>query len=211
MCGRYSNHVDAMRTWMRILGDWPKDVSLSYNVSPSQTVAAFTAQQGVGMRWGLIPHWSKDGKSKYATFNARIETVDSKPVYRTAWVKSQRCLIPAQGFYEWRKEDRRKRPYFITSTTGEPLVFAGLWDRWQDNDGELLSCTILTRPSMGNISKLHPRMPVIVEQRYVHDWFRASLDKAKQLLLIQQPDMAFHEVGPDVNNSRNDGPELIKT
>jgi putative SOS response-associated peptidase YedK len=179
-------------------------------VSPSQTVAAFTAQQGVGMRWGLIPRWSKDGKSKYATFNARIETVDSKPVYRTAWGKSQRCLIPAQGFYEWRKEDRRKRPYFITSTTGEPLVFAGLWDRWQDNDAELLSCTILTRPSVGNISKLHPRMPVIVEQRYVHDWFHASLDEAKQLLFTQQPDMAFYQVGTDVNNPRNDGPELIK-
>jgi putative SOS response-associated peptidase YedK len=209
MCGRYSNHIDAMRTWVRILGDWPKDVTLSYNVSPTQRVAVFTAQEGVGMRWGLIPHWSKDGKSKYATFNARIETVDSKPVYRTAWDQSQRCLVPAQGFYEWRSEDGRKQPYFVASETGDPLVFAGLWDVWKGNDAEALSCTILTRPSEGILAKLHPRMPVIVEQGYVRDWFRASLDEVKQLLDIQKADVTFYKVGASVNNPRNDGPELI--
>jgi putative SOS response-associated peptidase YedK len=198
-----------MLAWVCILGDWPKNVKLSYNVSPSQTVAAYTVKEGVGMRWGLIPQWSKDGKSKYATFNARIETVDAKPAYRNAWAKSQRCLIPAQGFYEWQRQEGSKQPYFVTSRTGNPLVFAGLWDRWKGNDIELLSCTIITRPSEGNMAELHPRMPVIVEQRYVHDWFGVPIDEAKSLMETQETDVVFYKVSRKVNNARNDGPELI--
>ena len=210
MCGRYSSHVDAMRTWVRILGDWPKAVPLSFNVSPTQTVAVYTEQEGVGMRWGLIPHWSKEKKVKYATFNARIETVDAKPVYRAAWKKSQRCVIPAQGFYEWRKEKGKKQPYFIRSRDDDPLVFAGLWDCWYGNDEHLLSCTILTKPSNSLISKLHPRMPVMVEKNHVYEWFRTPLHEAKQLLFMQQVEVSVYKVGLAVNNPRNDGPDLIQ-
>jgi putative SOS response-associated peptidase YedK len=128
MCGRYANHVSEMRSWARILQDWPTDVALSWNIAPSQTVPAFTGPQGVGMRWGLVPHWSKESTPKYATFNARVESVADKPAFRNAWGKSKRCLIPAQGYYEWRKEEKAKQPYFIRSVDGEPMVFGGIWE-----------------------------------------------------------------------------------
>ena len=209
MCGRYSNHVDAMRSWIRILGDWPKDVTLRYNVSPSQEIPVFTSQGGVAMRWGLIPHWSKDGKSKYATFNTRIETVSEKPTYRSAWRKSQRCLIPAQGFFEWRKEGDRKQPYFIRAKTGDPLVFAGVWDRWKGDDKAILSCAIVTKPADAAIKKIHQRMPLIVGQAVASEWLAVSPDEAMDLARVQKEELDIYKVSLAVNNARNDGPELI--
>lgn len=210
MCGRYSNHVDAMRTWIRILGDWPQDVLLSYNVTPSRTIPVFTAQAGLGMRWGLIPHWSKEGKVPYATFNARSESIESKPAFRSAWKKLQRCLIPAQGFFEWRQEAGIKQPYFIRSLTDDPFVFAGLWDRWKGDQGEWLTCSVITRPSDGVVKDLHPRMPVIVKQSHAGDWLHGSPQAAKQILFEEPIALRYHKVSSAVNNPRNDGPELIE-
>jgi putative SOS response-associated peptidase YedK len=202
--------VDAMRDWIRILGEWPTDVTLSYNVAPSQKIPVYTKEKGVGMRWGLIPHWSKEDTLRFATFNARVESVDSKPAYRSAWKKSQRCLIPAQGFYEWRKEGAKKQPYFIESRNGEPLVFAGIWDVWNGHEKEVSSCAMITRSAEKMMKDLHPRMPVILEKKYAKDWLHVSLEDAKGLLCNQEVDLHYYKVGLAVNNPRNDGPELIK-
>jgi putative SOS response-associated peptidase YedK len=210
MCGRYSNHVNAMRDWIRILGEWPRDVTLSYNVAPSQKVPVFTNKKGAGMRWGLIPHWSKEDTLKFATFNARIESVASKPAFRSAWKKSQRCLIPAQGFYEWRKEGEKKQPYFICSKAGEALVFAGIWDVWKGNENEIHSCSILTTPANEKMKDLHSRMPVILDKEYVQDWLTASPEDAIQIAGIQDMVLDYYRVSLSVNNPRNDGPELIE-
>lgn len=199
-----------MRDWADIFADWPKDVSLSYNVSPTQTVPVFTVREGLGMRWGLIPRWFKEVKSKYSTFNARLETVELKPFFKGAWNKSQRCLIPAQGFFEWKKKDRLKQPYFVRSPQEGPLVFAGLWDVWQGEDSTIHSCTIITKPSEGPLTTLHPRMPVLLERRYAQDWFRLSPKESKQLLGEQKVDLTVYKVSSAVNNPRNEGPGLIK-
>ena len=113
MCGRYSNHVKAMLDWAELLGDWPDEVVQSDNVSPTQSIAVFTHEGGAAMRWGMVPNWSREVTSKYATFNARIESVADKPTFKHAWKNAQRCIVPALGYYEWRTEAGSKQPYFI--------------------------------------------------------------------------------------------------
>ncbi len=211
MCGRYANHVKSMGQWMSLLGDWPKDVALGYNVSPTQTVPAFRDGKGVGMRWGLIPHWSQDGKSRYATFNARLESVESRPTYRSAWRRLNRCLIPALGYYEWRIEGGRKYPYFITSKEAGPIIFAGLWDEWQGEGASVLSCTILTRPSSGALVPLHDRMPVMLTVDSAEHWLDSDAGSGKRILEhVLPPKLLVYRVELAVNNPANQGQELIK-
>ncbi len=155
MCGRYANHVKDMGAWADILEDWPTDVTLGYNIAPTRTVPAFyqdreqDSTRGIGMRWGLVPAWSREINPKFATFNARSETMAEKPTFRTAWKKSQTCLVPALGYYEWQGPKGNKQPYFIRMKNREPLVMAGLWDCWKQDQEVLFSCTIITRPSEG--------------------------------------------------------------
>lgn len=159
MCGRFANHVKAMHGWRDILGDWPSGIPTGFNVSPTQIIPAVHSQGTCPMRWGLVPTWSKEASPKYATFNARLETVASKPAFRNAWRHSQTCIILALGYYEWRTENSVKQPYFIHMPQDRGLmVFAGLWEQRED----LYSCTILTRESAGNLSDLHSRMRVIL-------------------------------------------------
>lgn len=126
MCGRFANHVAAMRDWADILGEWPANVTLGYNITPSQTIPIFTASGGLVARWGLIPSWSNKASNKYATFNARIESITEKPTFRGAWGSRQRCLIPALGYCEWKTEHGTNQPYFVVAVDKSPLVFAGL-------------------------------------------------------------------------------------
>lgn len=210
MCGRYSNHVSEMRSWARILQDWPTDVSLSWNVTPSQIIPAFTGPQGVGMRWGLIPHWSKKATLKYATFNARIESVASKPAFRNAWGKSRRCLIPAQGYYEWRKEGKAKQPYFIRPVEEEPMVFGGIWETRGSEDEELLSCSILTMPASRYLSSVHDRMPIILAVHQADAWLHGSPDDAIRIIeASRRPDAKYYPVSTAVNNPRNNDRRLL--
>ncbi len=210
MCGRYVNHVKSLEKWKHLLRDWPGDVKLSYNISPTMTVPVFR-DRGIGMRWGLIPHWSKDGKSKYATFNARLETVDTKPTYRSAWQHSNRCLIPALGYYEWQLEGGQKQPYFVTSSEEEPVVFAGLWDEWQGEEESILSCTIITKASSGQLRPLHDRMPVMLDPESASQWLDSKPEWSKQLLEdISLPKIEIYKVGRAVNNPRSQGQGLIE-
>ncbi len=203
----------------------------NYNVAPTTTVYAVRAADGHRrldeLRWGLVPFWAKDRKVGSRMINARAETVLDKPAFRRA-VRKRRCLIPADGFYEWAKipgpdpKKPRKQPYFIHHRDGEPLVFAGLWERWsppEDSDDELdpgqtlETCTILTTAANGTMAPVHDRMPVLLAPA---DWDRwlADTDEIEELagLLVPAPDeiLTLQPVTTRVNNVRNNGPELLE-
>lgn len=161
------------------------------------------------MRWGLVPSWSKEISAKYATFNARIETIESKPAFRKAWKQNQKCLIPALGYYEWQTEQGLKQPYFVTSENGEPLVFAGLWDECRFGDTGLKSCTIITTESKGALQDLHSRMPVMLSVELAKQWLQGG--EGKSLLLDGcLTDFNVYKVDKRVNNSREEGEELVR-
>ncbi len=210
MCGRYSNHVKAMLDWSALLGDWPEAIRASNNIAPGQFIAAFSSDGGTAMRWGLIPSWSNEVSGKYSTFNARIETVGDKSTFRHAWTHSQRCLIPALGYYEWRSESNGKQPYFIRSP-GNPLFFAGVFEPPR---GDLIpgSCTILTRAARPDLASLHSRMPVMLSLDNSQQWFESNPEAAMELVRDEPgPSLEFHPVSKKVNNARNEADDLIES
>ena len=179
MCGRYANHVHEMADWVEILGDWPGDAMLSMDIAPSQNVPVVVNEpdgpRAKNMRWGLVPAWSKTPKPKYATFNARIESVQQKPAFRGAFARSQACLVPASGYYEWTGEKGHKIRHYIQMQDASPLVMAGLWEYWEQGSEHLYSCTILTRPALPSIAGLHPRMPLILGTDQARNWLQQPL------------------------------------
>lgn len=210
MCGRFANHLPDANMWVDILGAWPTGVENSYNVSPAQMVATFTSDGGFGMRWGLIPAWSKEAKTKYSTFNAVLETVDKKPLYRGPWKESKRCVLPVLGYYEWRVENGIKQPYFIRSTDEAPLFLGGLWESWNSDDRSLLSCTVLTREPVDTVARIHNRMPVLLPAYRLEEWFECTPSEAKTLAEREAPNLCLYPVNRYVNNARNDGPQCIE-
>ena len=210
MCGRYANHVEAMQAWADILGDWPADLPTGYNVAPTQPVPVLTPQGWQASRWGLIPGWAKEISGKYATFNARLESVASKPSFRSAWRRGQRCLIPALGYYEWRDDHGVRQPWFVHDADGNPLVFAGLWDRHESQSGSLHSCTVITRPANTRMSDLHDRMPVMLTPDQGIEWLSPDCRDPDGLCQDDQVVTSFHPVSRAVNNARHQGADLIQ-
>lgn len=205
MCGRYANHVERMREWVDIVKDWPSGSITGYNVAPSMQVPVLTQHSTQVMRWGLIPSWSKQGSNKFATFNARLESIDAKPAFSSAWNQRQTCLLPALGYYEWRVEDGRKQPYFVRSKSGQPLVFAGLYE--PEHDDIPASCTILTKQADPAMAKLHPRIPLMASLENARDWLAGDVAISQHML---RPDLQVYAVDTKVNNVRSSGEELIQ-
>jgi len=172
MCGRLTQFTDISTVASRfevqarlVLAD---DGPPRYNVAPSTSILVVRAgEEGqrelVRMKWGLVPHWSVEPKTSYSTSNARAETVDSKPVFRAAF-KHRRCLIPANGWYEWQilPEQKYKQPWYYRGTRGDILAFAGLWERWEHAGQVLESCTIIVTGANAVTRPVHDRMPVIL-------------------------------------------------
>lgn len=210
MCGRYSNHVKAMLDWSSLLGDWPEEVPESHNIAPGQMVVGFTANGGHAMRWGLIPGWADGDSGKYSTFNARIETVASKPAYRNAWRHANRCLLPALGYYEWQARADGKQPYFIHRDDEQPLLFAGLFEPARNDSGIPMSCTMLTCAARKDLAHIHPRMPIMVSLEQGRDWLAAESEQAAAILErpLELP-VESYAVSKRVNNARNEGADLI--
>jgi len=212
MCGRFANRVantlDGMPDWSELLKIWP-DVNLSYNISPSQTIAAFRGPAGKAMRWGLIPHWAKEFESEFSTFNARLESLADKPAFRDAWRNNQRCLIPMLGYYEWQGEKGNKQPYFIYNPNQQGLVVAGLYDQW-GSAGDY-SCTIITKPADTVLEEIHPRMPVVLTPQSARQWMRLEQNQALDYLAnIETPEVAFHKVSKAVGNVKSNGKRLTE-
>lgn len=186
MCGRFASAFRPSDAWLELMQEWSEELFNRYNVSPGSHIGAYVEGQCHAMRWGLVPGWSKAVENRYATFNARLESADNKPAFRTAWRKQNKCLIPALGYYEWQKQGEVKQPYFVRSQRDEPLVFAGLWDEAVIDDNKLTSCTILTTDSVGQLESLHHRMPVMLEPDSAKYWLEASLDSASEKAYLQQ-------------------------
>lgn len=218
MCGRYtitSSEV-ALQGELDLVG-LPVDYRPRYNIAPTQPVLALVARDGEfragWLRWGLIPYWAKDPAIGNRLINARGETVHEKPSFRTAF-EQRRCLIVADGFYEWRREGTAKVPVWIHRQDRRPFTFAGLWDRWQGADGEqIVSCTIVTTEANDFLRPIHERMPVILPKDERLQWVDPTADRSSLRALLRSyeaDDLRYHAVSTLVNSPANDLPECIE-
>lgn len=191
----------------------------SYNIAPGQEIAAVTGNDGnilVSLRWGLIPFWAKDEQIGYKMINARSETVAEKRTFAQS-LKKRRCLIVADGFYEWQKEEDKKVkiPMYITLKSKRPFGFAGLYDTWKSKDGTVIrSCTIITTKPNELLEPIHNRMPVIIPTTDRPVWLDRSIEDPQQLLPLLKPypssDMIAYQISRQVNSPKNNSPEIIK-
>jgi len=218
MCGRYT--VTSSPEELRTLFGYEEEPNFPprYNVAPGQPVAIVRLvggkRQFALVRWGLLPSWVKDPRTFSLLINARGETVLEKPAFRAA-MKRRRCLIPADGFYEWQAEGGRKRPFFIHAKTGAPLAFAGLWETWTGPNGEELeTAAIVTTRANSTLAPIHERMPVIVPPEAFDLWLDcANVDALTAAALITPASddlLEAYEISTAVNRTTNDGPEIIK-
>lgn len=210
MCGRFANQLDWIEEWIELLGEWPGGTIQGFNVAPTQMIAAFTSEGGLPMRWGLVPSWSKEPKTKYATFNAKIETVSEKASYRNAWKNGHRCLIPVLGYYEWQTREGAKKPYFIRAQSNNPLLLGGLWEHWEKHGNHLTSCSVLTESAHPSIAHIHDRMPVLIKQESIPAWFSVDPKEAIDLVNSTSPNLHHYAVSSYVNNVRNQGPTCVE-
>ncbi|MBV9942703.1 MAG: SOS response-associated peptidase [Solirubrobacterales bacterium] len=219
MCGRYTLAApDPAQVRARFPIDEVVEVRRRYNVAPGDDVLAVTTDRegtprGELLRWGLVPAWAKQPATGLRMINARVETVADRPAFRRAFER-YRCLIVADGFYEWRRlAAGPKQAFHITRTDGAPFAFAGLWSIWHGDDGQRLrTCTILTTAAGPAIAPLHDRMPVILAPDAEAAWLDASpsAERLRELLVGLGPrEVALRPVGPAVNDARYDGPECL--
>lgn len=219
MCGRYAitSAPEAMRRLFKTTNPLP-NFQASFNVAPTQNVIAVrfnpeTRERHLDvLRWGLVPIWAKDQSIGSKLINARCETVTTKPAFRDAFRK-RRCLIPADVFYEWKGKPGAKQPYAIARVDGEPMAFAGLWERWKSLEGEVVrSCTIVTTDANQKVAELHDRMPVILG---ADDWSRwlGEDDGDPESLMRPCPDewLKTWPVSKAVNSVKNDDASLIES
>ncbi|MBO8162155.1 MAG: SOS response-associated peptidase [Brevibacillus sp.] len=219
MCGRFSlvTEVDKLRKRF-FLDEITFDLQPRYNIAPGQPVPAIIADRGrrrIGqLKWGLVPSWAKDGKIGYKMINARAETLGEKPAFRNL-IARKRCIIPADGFYEWKREGKGKQPMRITLSDGNPFAFAGLYDTWISPDGQKVStCTIITTRPNELVARIHDRMPVILRPEDEEVWLdrdRCDPDLIRTLLVpYDAAAMRAYPVPSLVGNPQNDIPECIE-
>jgi putative SOS response-associated peptidase YedK len=206
MCGRYALHSNPEVVALLFgLSEVPAHAP-RYNIAPSAQVLIVRQSEAAAVsahvRWGLVPRWAKDPSIGARMNNARAETVAQKPSFREAYRK-RRCLIPANGFYEWKSEGGRKQPYYIYPSGGALFAFAGLWEQWND----LQTCAVITTDSNEKMAAVHERMPVIVSPAEYATWLGGG-----EIPLRACPDTAIdiRRVSRAVNNARTDTPDLIE-
>ena len=214
MCGRFAFYSPTEATAALFGASGSLDMKPRYNIAPTQDIAAIrqNPEQGrelTALRWGLIPFWAKDKSIGNRMINARAETVAEKPAFRAAY-RRRRCLVLADGFYEWHKEGEGKTPYFISLASGEPFAFAGLWENWQSKEGDesIQSATLLTAAADDFMATLHHRMPVILVPDTADRWLGGD-DDVVDFALQNGPALKAWPVDHRVNNPRNEGVNLI--
>ena len=218
MCGRFTiySSPEVIQDYFELTDLYP--FIPSYNVAPSQTILAVRETEnhqrvGVPLRWGLIPSWMKEENISSKLTNARVETVHEKPSFRKGF-KSRRCLVVADGYYEWNQEITPKQPYYIHTKDNQLLAFAGIWEHWQNDEGKNIeSCAIMTQDANQQLSQVHSRMPVIIDHEHFKLWLDTNnqdVDKLRKLLSsIPYPTMTVNKVSSKVNNPRFNSPECI--
>ena len=199
MCGRYTNattwaDVHAAATPLPVMAP-EQSPGIELNIAPTALAwvlrpDAEGALRAARLRWGLVPAWSETSSTKFSAFNARVESVAEKPVFRGAF-RTRRCLVPASGWYEWREEAGRKIPFLFEPAAGGALLFAGLWERWQRGDEAVESFTVLTTEARGQVAEVHDRMPVLVAHEDARQWLDLSLLEAEAFALsLQNPPLS---------------------
>jgi putative SOS response-associated peptidase YedK len=228
MCGRYSitTNPEAIRQLFRFLNPTP-NVPPHYNAAPTQELPVVRrdrngARELVQLRWGLVPFWAKEPRIGCSRINAKAETVAEAPAYRAAFQR-RRCLVPADGFYEWQQQGKQKQPYRFTPTEGGLFAFAGLWERWRKprprtgqgpdpgGDAALETFTIIVTEANDLIRKIHDRMPVIIDPSDHDAWLEAADTTIPMALLQPYPAerMRGYPVSQRVNSPKNDDPEVM--
>lgn len=224
MCGRYTLTLpgDEIAAFFDLPG--AADYDRRYNIAPTQeapVIRVFEEADGPGerrldlLRWGLVPFWADDPSIGNKMINARSETASDKPAFRASF-KRRRCLVVADGFYEWKKEEGGKQPYWIHHPEGQPLAFAGLWSRWdkESEDDPLDTYTILTRDAHPDIRHVHPRMPVVLAKDDFTPWLDPTLiDKEALNDILRHSEgagLATRRVSRRVNSPANDVPEVLE-
>jgi putative SOS response-associated peptidase YedK len=216
MCGRYTLSTPAGRLAEEFQLDSTAEISPSYNVAPTQQVAAVVEDEGGRrlemFRWGLVPSWAEDPEIGSRMINARSETAPEKPSFRRSF-RGRRCLIAADGFYEWKRENGGKQPYYFRMQDGRPFAFAGLWESWEKGDGTLRTCAILTTRANSVLEGIHDRMPVILPHDAYNAWLDPDADREELgELMIPYPndDLETYPVSRFVNSPRNNDERCIE-
>ena len=184
--------------------------------APTQNVLAVRMspdgrREAAKLRWGLIPSWAQDRSIGNKLINARSETIAQKPAFRSAFRAKRRCLIPSDGFFEWKTEGRKKRPFLIQRPDQQPFGFAGLWEKWDGPDGPVESCTILTTDANERIAPLHDRMPVILTAKAEFESWLTADDVSPLLRSMSDAGLTLRAVRDVVNNPRNDDPRCLES
>ena len=232
MCGRYAasrKPEDLAVEFEAVPAEGQPPLPADYNVAPTKDV--YVVRQAKerdaegrptggahrelrAVRWGLVPSWAKDPSVGNRMLNARVESLSEKPAFRKA-AASRRCLVPADGWYEWAKrlDSTAKQPYFITPEDGSVLAFAGLWEVWGQGEERLYTCTVVTAPATGALSAIHQRMPLVLPPDRWADWLDPGREDVAELAQPTPPEfvagLELRPVGADVNNVRNNGPQLL--
>ncbi len=214
MCGRFAFYSPSEAAAALFGVEGSVDVKPRYNIAPTQDIVAIRNAEGgdrelVLLRWGLVPFWAKDPSIGNRMINARAETVAEKPSFRAAY-RHRRCIVLADGFYEWQRDGNVKTPYFISLASGEPFALAALWENWTDKEtGEALqTTTIVTTEANDFMKPLHHRMPVVLEANGAGDWLAGSNELLDDVDAIT-PSLQAWPVDRRVNNARNEGDDLI--
>ncbi|WP_138498841.1 SOS response-associated peptidase [Nostoc sp. PA-18-2419] len=220
MCGRFTLNQSAEALAKVFDVQQLPDLPTGYNIAPTQIVATVLQnpeskkREFQQLHWGLIPSWAKDPGMGAKLINARAETVAEKPAFRSAF-KHRRCLVLADGFYEWQRQQGKKQPFYFRLQDGQPFGFAGLWEKWHSPaNEEIISCTILTTAANELLQSIHERMPVILEPQDYELWLDSQQQTPQTLQQLLRPypapAMTAYPVSTLVNNSRHHSPECIK-
>jgi putative SOS response-associated peptidase YedK len=214
MCGRFAL-TDAPEEVAALFGYLDaEDFPPRYNIAPTQPIAIVREEHGARRfalaRWGLVPAWVEDPRHFQLLINARSEGIADRPAFKNA-IRYRRCLVPASGFYEWRRQGRSKQPYWVKPRHTGPIAFAGLWETWSDRDGgEIDSACIITTNANATVMPIHARMPVIITPDQFDRWLKGETDEAMALLKPARDDLLeVHQVSDRVNKADADDPGLM--
>jgi len=220
MCGRFGLWAEPGQIESNFKVQLPHSLPLRYNIAPSQEIPAIRLSNDgerelAMLRWGLVPFWAKEQSTKYKMINARADTVFTKPAYKAA-IRRRRCLIPASGFFEWKRSEQSKQPYLVRIRDTDLFAMAGLWERWEDSEtAEVIeSCAILTTRPNTVVGNLHDRMPVIIKPESYPLWLDPQIQNQKDLSPLMEPypdkETVIQPVSKEVNNPANDRPSVIQ-
>ena len=217
MCGRFAFFANGQFGYESLQLPEPPPFE-RYNIAPSQEILAIRTDLETGrpewalLRWGLVPFWFKEPGGKRPLINARAEGIEAKPSFRGP-VRHRRCIVPASGFYEWRREGSRMQPFFVRPVADEVFALAGIWDHWEGKQGEVIeSVAIITTSANELMQSIHDRMPVILEEEDVAGWITPATKLEKALAMLKpcsSTRMMTYPVSSLVNSTRHDGPECV--